>query len=216
MTLENVYAKDRFDSIIAVMPDVVTVWKVVLADFRNRCYIAPFVHKRYSVGEMDAEVDESYLPSENPGYDLFFHFWVNRIFVLERLNELLIDKFNFGNRSFEPGFERRLMESPLYVGSGRIDSLIHTIQYMLTASPVVVECAVHKSWITTIGRQYDGLSVVCRKAIFPEYGELKPRPDMRILVGEPEHTRFPSPFDEIVCSRIGNPEPVEKYLVEAH
>jgi hypothetical protein len=39
------------------------------------------------------------------------------------------------------------------------------------SNSIIIKCIVKKSWITEIGKEHDGIVIVAKKAIFPEYKE---------------------------------------------
>jgi len=195
MTLENVYSKKRTESLLDVMPDVMSVWKVVLMDLDRGLYRAPYRLTPYKAGEQEANgVATSSCSWVGVYYNLFFHFWVNKLFVLERLNDWL-ESYATGSLCTKP-----------YVA------------IELTTIPRVVECFIRKDWIATIGRQYGGLAVVSRKAVFPKYPENRPAGVMSASLAaqlEVQHKwESPAALEEIRFISARYIEPLEETVKE--
>lgn len=175
--LEEVYNKERFQSILEVMPEVFSLWKVVYDSPHKNSFVAPYRHVPYSSGFQEAEDS-----SGSEGYDLFFHFWAQKLFVLDRLNSWLEDfamvyrevcaflqgaslgggypmmpdpRDSYHNRRYEYEMSRRETHA--------------RIEWLSCGFPRIISCIAHKSDVTAIGRQHGGLAVVVRKAIFPQY-----------------------------------------------
>ena len=195
MTLENVFSEEKTQKILEVMPDVVTVWKVALMDYRRGVYKAPYQNTPYKAGLQEA--DSGGPCNREPYYKLFYHFWVNKTFVMERLNdylEYLIDSFG-------------CIKSYLLFQQGIIHPIKAEILEFIYAVhlPRVISCVVHKSWITAIGKQYNGLAVVCKRAIFPKFLSIQPDPNTICLLEPAEN----AVVDENIFV-VGHPNPLEK------
>ena len=64
--------------------------------------------------------------------------------------------------------------------------------------PRVISCVVHKRWITTIGKQYNGLAVVCKRAIFPEFPNIQPHLSAIYLFEPAENVvGYPNPLEKV-------------------
>ena len=197
MTLQVVFDKEKMRSILGVMPDVFSVWKVVLDNPVDGCFVAPYIGSRYESGEQEAKTINHW-SSANPDYELFYHFWVNKTFVMERLNNFLewyVSESRKGlaclNRIFnmcginDLRYNSNYMVNPRVLYSDTLRELEHYMNTVKEGIPRVISCVVRKEDVTTIGKQDDGLAVVCRKAIFPQYPHNKVPDDWRIALFGP-------------------------------
>jgi len=199
MTLQVVFDKEKTKSILEVIPDVFSVWKVVLDNPVDKCFVAPYMGSRYESGEQEATVRNGW-SSANPDYELFYHFWVNKVFVLDRLNDFLelyahesrkglacLDKvfsmWGINDLRYDSRYNYMVNQRALY--SDTLRELEHYMNTMKNGIPRVISCVVTKDNVTAIGKQQDGLAVVCRKAIFPQYPHNKVPDDWRLALYRP-------------------------------
>ena len=213
MTLQVVFDKEKFNSILDVMPDVFSVWKVVLDNPVCGCFQSPYMNTVYGSGEQETSVTiKSPSSQSKSGYDLFYHFWVQKTFVLEQLNEWLENYSEMYKKLYvKISNIRNFLEyryssfgfDPFIALKQEFGEFLSEIRF---GSPRVISCIVMKDWVTAMGKQHDGLAVVCRKAVFPVYPSNIVGPEISIVSMDcPVENEFAS----VSCIKACNVETME-------